>query len=227
AAGGGPDMSILGEPKTARDQAFLRMMSRDPEKALKIQSTLRDSFIDRLKGEHDFYGLAVEEMGRVQDDAGWQAALSRLNPYAAVLGVDLGESVPLTYPGPEAVKGLMERALPVKERLDYLMRVANTDADNARADRNTDSIIGTREGRLDEARRNNDARLATTRRGQDLTDARTRRGQDLSAARPRGGKAAAQAGTVSNPRAVKTPTEAAALPKGTYYKTPDGRVKIR
>lgn len=181
-----PDLSaVLGEPQTKRDHAFLKMLKSDPVQALKIQSTLRENFVDRLKGEHDFYGMAVEELGRVTDETGWQAGLQRLRPLAQALGSDLS-TVPATYPGPEGVKQLMESALPTKERLDYLMRAANTDVDNERADRNTDSMIETREQRVGEYRRNNRERTANQRRGQDLTDKRvsTGAGRRRGPARP-------------------------------------------
>lgn len=224
----GADLLHFGQPQTGRDRAFLQMLKADPIKAMKIDSSLRDNFVERMKGEHEFYGMAVQELGRVQDDAGWQAALARLEPAAGALGMDLGEMVPLAYPGPELVKSIMERALPVKERLDYLMRGANMEADNARSDRNTDSMISTREGRLSETRRYNTARIGVTERGQDLTDTRVRRGQDLTEKRGRragGGRSGDGSGATSLPL-VKSPDEARKLPKGTKFRTPDGRVMV-
>jgi hypothetical protein len=125
------------------------------------------------------------------DDAGWQAALHRLAPMAQALGGDLTAHVPPTYPGPDAVHQLLQDALPVKERLDYLARAANIEADNARADRNTDSLIAERQARVGEYARHNRASEANTRRGQDVTDKRVRgsagyqgRGGKGGAARP-------------------------------------------
>lgn len=164
---GGPDLSVLGEPQTARDRAFLAMVRRDPIQALKIQSTLRDNFMDRVKAEHEFYGEAVQELSGMTNDADWQAALRRLAPMAQALGADLMAHVPPTYPGPDGVQHLLERALPIKQQLDYFMQQANIDADNARQDRNTDSLIATREGRLSEYQRHNQAGEANTRRRQD------------------------------------------------------------
>ncbi|WP_324741608.1 hypothetical protein U8326_00080 [Tsuneonella sp. CC-YZS046] len=212
------DLSFLGQPQTGRDRAFLRMVQRYPEKALKIQSTLRDNFVGRMEAEHKFYSMAVDELSRARDDTGWQSGLARLEPYAAALGADLGESVPLTYPGEEGVKRLLQQAMPIKQRLDHLMQQANIDTDNARADRNTNSLIATREGRLAETRRNNELRNATVQRGQDIRSSDTRRGQDT-----RGSGAGGRAQIV----AVKTPEEARALPQGTRFRTPDGRVKVR
>ena len=207
-----PDLSMLGEPQNDKDKAFLRMVQRDPIKALKIQSTLRDNFVDRIKGEREFYGLAVEALSTVQDDAGWQAALQRLAPMSQALGADLTATVPLNYPGPEAVNQLLERAMPVKQQLDHFAKMANIEADNARADRNTDSMIEVREGRLDEYERANRAREGNARRGQDMTDKR---------ARSRGGS--------KRPKvvAVKTPADAERLAPGTLYKAPDGVVRER
>lgn len=214
----GPDLTFLGEPKTARDQAFLRMVRHDPVKALKIQSTLRDNFLDQLKDSQSFYGIAVEELARVRDDAGWQVALGRLAPYAERLGVDLGESVPLTYPGDQEVAALMERAMPIKDRLGHLLRSTDVAEDNARADRNTDSVISDRQARLDEARRRANQSDATRRRGQDATATTSRRGQDIRGAR---------GGERENIPTVKTPEEARKLAPGTKFKTPDGRIKVR
>ena len=203
------DLSFLGQPKDGRDHAFMRMLKSDPIRALKIQSTMRDTFLNRLKGEHDFYGVAVEELGRVQDDAGWHAALQRLSPYADALGVDLGENVPLTYPGPEEVRSLMEHAMPIKDQLAHVLQQTNMEADNARADRNTDSLIADRAGRRAESARYNSQRIETTRRG-----------QDLAASRPRG-----DGGKAPLP-VFKTPDEARKMPSGTKFRTPDGRVMM-
>lgn len=168
-----PDMSFLGEPQSQEDTAFLRMLRTDPERAVKIQSAMRDNFMDKIQAESDFYRIAVDTLGRVTDEAGWQAGLQRLAPMVDAIGGDLS-TIPANYPGPEAVQALMERALPIKERLDYLLRQANYEADNARADRNAESLISTREARLTEYERTNRAREANQRRGQDMTDARTR-----------------------------------------------------
>lgn len=207
-----PDLSMLGEPQNGRDQAFLRMVQRDPVKALKIQSTLRDNFVDRIKNEREFYGLAVEALSTVQDDAGWQAALQRLVPMSQALGTDLTATVPLNYPGPDAVNQLLERAMPVKQQLDHFAKVANIEADNERSDRNTDSMIEVRERRAGEYERANKAREGNARRGQDLTDKRARTGSRGS---PR-----------EKLPVISSPAEARKLPSGTKFRTPDGKVKI-
>lgn len=198
------DFSFLGQPRNQQDAAFLRMVRLDPIKALEIQSDMRDSFLDRVKAEQTFYGEALGELSRMTDDAGWQRGLQRLAPMANALGVDLLSVVPTTYPGPDAVRELLENALPIKERLDYFLREANYEADNERADRNTDSLIEDRRARRSEQRRYNEQRIATTRRGQDLTDRRSRDSLPV----------------------VRTPREALALPAGTKFRSPDGVVRI-
>lgn len=211
---GNADLSILGRPQSAQDASFLRMVRSDPVKAMEIQSTLRDNFVERLRAEHDVYGIAVQELGRVQDDAGWQRALGRIRPIADQFGMDLS-NVPQAYPGEEAVAQLLETALPVKERLALLLQEANIEADNARADRNTDSLIETREGRLGEYQRANRAREANQRRGQDMSDARQR--ARLSRGSSRSGRGAGDLPVVSSP------ADASRLAPGTQFRTPDGR----
>lgn len=215
AAAPGPDLAFLGEPQDGRDKAFLRMLQSDPIKALKIQSTLRENFIGRLEAERDFYGHAIDTVSQTADEPSWQAAMQRLAPMAEAIGADLFAHVPKTYPGPEGVKALMEKALPVKERLDYFMREANIDADNERADRNTDSVIENREERLEETKRVNTGRLTNQRRGQDVASRDRKRGQDL------------RGSSRQNIVTVKTPEEARALPSGTKFRTPEGKVKVR
>lgn len=208
-----PDLSVLGQPETPRDRAFLAMFKRNPLKALEIQSKLRDNFIDRIKDEREFYGLAVQELSSMADEAGWQRALQRLAPMTQALGTDLLSVVPPTYPGPEVVQQLMERALPIKEQLDLFLREANIEADNERADRNTDSLIETREGRLSEYQRANRAREGNQRRGQDMTDKRVRSGAG------RGGDRLPE---------VSSPAEAMKLPSGTKFRIKGtNQVKVR
>ena len=83
----------------------------------------------------------------------------------------------------------------------------NVDADNDRADRNTDSMIGDRA-----------ARRGETKRYHDQSD-KTRRRQD----KPRTGRTAAPDGPIK----VKTKEEAMALAPGTKYRAPDGLVRTR
>jgi hypothetical protein len=206
----GADLSFLGEPSTGRDRAFLRMLQRNPEKALRLESTLRDRFVSRLKGENEVYGLAMQALGRATDQATWDEALGAVVPAAEAAGMDIFKAVPREFPGADGVMELMKRAQPIKERLNFLLREANVEADNARADRNTQSLIDTREDRLEEYRRHNRAGEGNQRRGQDIAsrDRRFRLGREKIVT-------------------VKTPQEAMALAPGTKFRTPDGKVKVR
>jgi hypothetical protein len=216
-ANDGPDLSVLGEPQTGADQAFLRMVRRDPIEALNIRSALRDDFVDQAKAEADFYGLAMGELSRATDQASWSAGLQAIAPRAEALGFDLSRAVPAEYPGEEGVRELMARSQPVKEQLDLILRTANIEADNTRADRSAESLIATRDRRASEYERRGRAGEAIRRRGQDMADRRT----SGRGARSSGGLPAADALPT-----VSSPAEAAKLPKGTRFRTPDGRVKI-
>ncbi|WP_070152606.1 hypothetical protein [Sphingobium phenoxybenzoativorans] len=90
--------------------------------------------------------------------------------------------------------------------------IEDDEADNARADRNTASIIADRDGRR-----------GLIARGQDIASRDRRRGQDISSTRPKGGKGAGTAPVIHD---VKTPAEARALPKGAYFRIPGGGVKV-
>jgi len=209
----------FGKPQDGRDRAFLRMFARNPSEALKLQSQMRDGLVDQLKAEQSLYSVGLDLMARSNDEESWQAMRAQVIPLATELGADVSAIIPDRYPGPEAVEDLMERALPAKERLDLMLREANIEADNVRADRNTDSLIDTREGRLDEYRRHNRASEGNVRRGQDVRARTSRRGQDL---RQKGKGSKAE-------RIVKVATveEARALKPGTRFQTPDGRVMER
>jgi hypothetical protein len=95
--------------------------------------------------------------------------------------------------------------------------IADDEADNARADRNTDSMISTRQGRLSETRRYHDATTRTRQRGQDVSATTARRGQDIRGAG--GGRAAIPT--------VATPADAMKLAPGTKFRTPDGTIRVR
>lgn len=209
----------FGKPQDDRDKAFLRMFARDPMQALKLQGQMRDNLVGQMEAEQKLYSVGLDLMARSNDEASWQTMRGQVIPLATQIGADVSAIIPDRYPGPEAVEALMERALPAKERLDLMLREANIEADNLRADRNTDSLIETREGRLDEYRRHNRASESNVRRGQDVRDRTSRRGQDIRA-KGKGSKP---------PRVVKVKTveEARALEPGTRFQTPDGRVMER
>lgn len=220
----------FGRPQDERDKAFLRMLARDPMEALKLQGQMRDNLVGRMESELTFYNVGLDLMSRANDEQSWQGMLARVVPMAAEMGVDVGAILPAQYPGEEAVADLMERALPVKERLAHLLNESNVEADNERADINTDSLVETREERLAEYRRHNRANEGNTRRGQDVRSETSRRGQDVRDETTRRGQDVRQSGKPpKRERIAKVTTveEARALKPGTRFQTPDGRVMVR
>lgn len=212
---------LLGKPQNQEDRAFMMMLRKDPERAMKFRGQMRDDFVGKLQAETDFFNAAVDQLSKVTNAEQWDQMLEGLMPQARALGSDMLDTVPRQYPGEEVIRGLMERAQPIKDRLSHLLREANIDADNARADRNVDSQIETRERRAGEYERHNRAGEANTRRGQDIRDKTRRRGQDITDARVRGGRD-------EELPTFATPQEAmqSGLPSGSPFLTPGGRRKV-
>ena len=209
-----PDLSFLGQPESASDHKFMRLLQIDPKAALQVDSAMRDNMVKRLGAEHQFMDFAASALAGVHDEASYQAAVAeadRRMPEANVRA-----HVPANYPGPQAIEELRMRSLGTKEQIGALLQASNVSADNARADRNTDSLIATREGQLAETRRYHKQSDGTRRRGQDITATTSRRGQDM---RGSGGRTALPT--------VSSPAEAMKLRSGTKFRTPDGTVRVR
>jgi hypothetical protein len=214
----------LPRPTNARDAAFLRMWKADPVKAMEIDSDMRDNALKRIKAAREAYGWAAQALGGVTDEASWQEARKGFATRIAGLGVDVPDTIPMNYPGPEGVRALLAKALSADEQLSALDRrdrlthdIEDDEADNDRADRNTDSLIDDRNKRRGLTARGQDIASSDRRRGQDVTDKRVR---ETGGGRGRGRAARAVV-------TVKTPEEARALAPGTVFRTPDGRVKVR
>lgn len=203
-----PDLSFLGRPESREDAMFLRMVRADPKRALEIESKLRDRFMGRLKDEHEGIGYGLTTLAGV-DATTWGQRRAHIIQRLAPLNLNLEAVLPEQYPGEEGVRQIQMQGMGLKDQLAELINqdkadayVENIDADNARADRNTDSIIADRA-----------ARRGIQRRGQDIRSADTRRGQDK-----RGSGRLVQ---------VKTRAEAEALPPGTRFRDPNGVVRTR
>lgn len=160
----------------AQPSAFRRAAMADPEKAISAQTDLAKMSNEQLKAFMDLNTAAFQMLGGVRDQATYEAGLARIQQMFGQFGLDLsGLNLPAEY-SPEVVRELQMVAMNTKDQLGALRAERRLDwdieddqIDNTRADRNTDSMISTRQGQL-----------ANTRRGQDLTDARTRRGQDVA-----------------------------------------------
>lgn len=203
------DFAPLGEVRTAQDEAFLRMVRIDPKQAFAIEGEMRDRAADRLKFQRDAYGYAVSRLGGVTKDAEYGEALADIQARIDPLGVSVSQFLPDRFPGPDALRQIRLSAIDAEDQTRLFMQQANIDADNARADRNTDSMIDVREGRLAEYQRANRAREGNQRRGQDMSSRDRRRGQDMRGS-GRGGR--------SRVPVVSSPDEARSLPPGTEFR---------
>lgn len=135
----------------ARNQAFMRMAKLDPLAAMKIDSEMRDATLDRLEYADKAYRLAVARLPRVTDEASYQAVLTEVDALLQPLGMDIRQTVPANYPGPEGTRQLLMQAMEAQQQLAAMdrrfsaeARAADIEADNERADRNTDSLIADR-----------------------------------------------------------------------------------
>lgn len=179
----------LGQPQSPEDQAFMEMLRIDPKQALSMRSAMRDEAVKRLAVSNDANDYAISQLANVQDDQAYQTVLAEMDARLKPLGVDIRTVAPPQYPGPNGVRALLMKALGAKDQLAAIVSkdrldayVADLDADNTRADRNTDSLIDTRQAGVAETRRYHEAATATQRRGQDIRSTDTRRGQDIRSA---------------------------------------------
>jgi len=146
-AANSPDMGV-------RNAAFKRMMQIDPVQAMKIQSEERDRTLDGMEDANKAFRYAAEALGNARDDATYKMVLDRVEQAVAPLGIDIRSMVPGTHPGPEGIQQLQMQALDISQRFAAIdrrfsaeARAADIDADNQRADRNTDSLIADRSQR--------------------------------------------------------------------------------
>lgn len=147
-----PDMNV-------RNAAFKRMMQLNPIEAMKIQSSERDRHLDGMEDANKAFRYAAEALGNARDDATYKQVLDRVEQAVAPLGIDIRSMVPGTHPGPEGIRELQMQALEISQRFAAMdrrfsaeARVDDIEADNERADRNTDSIIADRSARTGIAR---------------------------------------------------------------------------
>lgn len=142
-----------------RNAAFMEMARIDPKRAFQIQSDARDASLERLKGGQEALRIAASRLASTNDDNSYRAVLADLDTQLMPLGIDISKTVPPTHPGPEGIRKLQMQAMKEAEQLAALDRearteanIANIEADNERADRNTDSLIADRGARTGIAR---------------------------------------------------------------------------
>lgn len=139
-----------GEVDPADDE-FARMVEIDPIAAMKIKSTRRDEALERIKAVDGAYDIAIQHLGSVADDNGYQRVLGAVSSRLEPLGVDIRSMVPPTYPGPDGIRQLLQSAMDAKDQLAAIHRsdkleadIADDQADNTRADRVAGNLITTR-----------------------------------------------------------------------------------
>lgn len=137
-----------------RNAAFMEMARIDPKRAFQIQSDARDASLERLKGGQEALRIAASRLASTNDDNSYRAVLADLDAQLMPLGIDISKTVPPTHPGPDGIRKLQMLAMKEAEQLAALDREARTEAmienyeaDNERADRNTDSLIEDRRER--------------------------------------------------------------------------------
>jgi hypothetical protein len=204
-----PTMSSMPDP------AYERAVRADPERFLTYQGKRIEVDSKRLEQLRDLNDSAMQILGGVYDDATLQAGKARARLLYQQFGVptDTIEALPDTF-SPEMVRSLQMQGMDTSKQLAAVARENKLDwdirddlYDNERADRNTDSMVQTRQGQLANVQRGQDlthsrglrgqdissrdrnrgvdVRRDTTVRGQDLTDTRVRRGQDITDRRGR------------------------------------------
>lgn len=103
--------------------------------------------------------------------------------------------------------------------------IADDQADNERADRNTESMIGDRVARRGLASRGQDLTDARVRRGQDISSTDRKRGQDMTDKRLREtGRGMGKTAPSPAIATVRSAAERDKLPKGALYRAPDGSI---
>jgi hypothetical protein len=208
-----PDLSMLGPPQSAADHAFLEMLRADPEQAMKIDSQMRDNFAKRLKAEHEAFGYGIARLGGVSDPETYQARRAEIVQHFAPLGIDIGAALPEQFPGEKGLRDIRLQGLDLKDQIAAIIGqdkadayVGNIEADNARADRNTESLIDDRSARFGETRRYHDVQSGNARRAQDLGSADRHRGQDIASGDRRRGQDLRPPSAGRRPQAMPTAT---------------------
>lgn len=176
----------------------------DPQGALDLRATTQDWQGDQFKMARDLNEGVLQILGGVYDQASYERGKNKARALYGRHGVNLQDfQLPDEY-SPELIRSLQMEAMDTRHQLDTVRRerklewdIEDDQLDNERMDRNTDSLIETREDRLAEYERNNRERSGIQRRGQDMNDRRGRRGQDMRDSR---------AATGSSSRASSRPT---------------------
>jgi len=179
-----PYASQGGANGPARSPAWQNYVQADPDGAMDYAKQTEGWTADHFKHARNLNSAVLGILGSVYDQGSYDRAKQQARALYGRYGVNLDDfNLPDQY-SPDLVHGLQMQALDTKQQLMQVDR----EQDNQRQDRNTDSMITTREERVDEARRYHNQADATRRRGQDVAASTARRGQDVRGAGHSGGR---------------------------------------
>lgn len=206
---------------------FAEIARLDPNLAMEARNKDQKYRADDLDMIGETENRLMQLLGATQSQEQYDAALQRArNIYGARFGLNLDDlGLPTQWSPQTAAMFRNQGATPAQQlagvnrerRLDW--DIEDDVTDNERADRNLDDQIGHRAGQRESLERYRQGRLGVTKRGQDLTDSRQRdRGPPAGARSP--------ASASGNLPLIRTPAEASRLPRGTRFRTPDGKVKV-
>lgn len=199
--GSANQLAAIGQQYTRPDDALVRLAQADPAQAYAIEDRERKMRSDDLELQHKLNAATGRLLAGIHDQASYDAAIGRARKMFSRFGENLDDyGVPSVY-DPDTVQALRMQTLDVDrqlaaergaKRLEW--DIEDDVADNERADRNTTSMIDSREAsaaqgwqRVGIQRENMERSDARGRRGQDIASADRRRGQDMTDRRARDG----------------------------------------
>lgn len=189
-------------------EMFMRYAGIRPQQAMQIVNAIKTADeigLKRMETKNVAMGAAALSMSQIPLAQRPQYLRDVLMPYLSEAGWTEPEIAGRLLTD-KALAGYQNQAMTMHQALEA-----------ERASRNTDSLIEDRQAQREETRRWHDMYDTTRRRGQDVTARTTRRGQDMRGS----GGGRAKLPTVSSPE------EAAKLPPGTKFRTPDGTIRVR
>ena len=168
-----------------------RYVRADPKGALQYRKDQFSQTKARFDLAHRVNDASLEMLGGVYDQASYDRAKQSARALYEQYGTNFDDlNLPEAY-SPEMVRSLQMRAMDARHQMTAMLaehrlqwNQDDDQLDNARADRNTDSLITDRTSRRGEARRYHDQADGSRRRGQDMRPATRSVGGRRGAARP-------------------------------------------
>lgn len=189
--GSASQLAAIGQQYTRPDDALVRLAQADPAQAYAIEERERKMRADDLELQHKLNAATGRLLAGIHDQASYDAAIGRARKMFSRFGENLDDyGVPPVY-DPDTVQALRMQTLDVDrqlaaergaKRLEW--DIEDDQLDNERADRNTDSVINSRDASTAQGWQ----RVGIQREGMERTDARGRRGQDIASADRRRGQ---------------------------------------